>query len=59
MIFQKKSANIIVDTAGRRDMLHMRLTTPSAFIRYVGANHPSDYTRLDDWVERIENWVEG
>lgn len=50
--------NIIVDTAGRRDMLHMRLTTPSAFIRYVGANHPSDYTRLDDWVERIENWVE-
>ncbi|MCK3683529.1 DUF72 domain-containing protein [Maribellus sp. YY47] len=50
--------NIIVDTAGRRDMLHMRLTTPSAFIRYVGANHSSDYTRLDEWVTRIEDWVE-
>ncbi|MEP5944233.1 MAG: DUF72 domain-containing protein, partial [Balneola sp.] len=31
-------SNIITDTAGRRDLLHMRLTTPDAFIRYVGAN---------------------
>lgn len=49
-------ANIIVDTAGRRDMLHMRLTTPEAFVRYVGANHASDITRLDDWVKRIKKW---
>lgn len=49
-------ANIIVDTAGRRDMLHMRLTGPEAFIRYVGANHPSDIDRLDDWLERIKVW---
>ncbi|WMJ74647.1 DUF72 domain-containing protein [Cytophagaceae bacterium ABcell3] len=48
--------NIIVDTAGRRDMLHMRLTSPTAFIRYVGANHASDYTRLDEWLERIKVW---
>lgn len=48
--------NIIVDTAGRRDMLHMRLTTREAFIRYVGANHPSDISRLDDWIERIKLW---
>lgn len=48
--------NIIVDTAGRRDMLHMRLTTDSAFIRYVGANAESDYERLDDWLERIKIW---
>jgi len=49
-------ANIIVDTAGRRDMLHMRLTSPTAFIRYVGANHESDYTRLDEWIARIVEW---
>lgn len=49
-------ANIIVDTAGRRDMLHMRLTGPEAFVRYVGANHPSDITRLDDWITRIKKW---
>lgn len=48
--------NVIVDTAGRRDMLHMRLTTPTAFVRYVGANHASDYERLDDWIVRIKSW---
>lgn len=48
--------HVIVDTAGRRDMLHMRLTSDTAFIRYVGANDPSDFVRLDDWVERIKSW---
>jgi len=49
--------NIIVDTAGRRDLMHMRLTTDTAFIRYNGANHQSDYTRLDDWIDRLEIWI--
>jgi len=39
-------------------MLHMHLTGPTAFVRYVGANHPSDYSRLDDWVGRIKQWRE-
>ncbi|WP_075342213.1 DUF72 domain-containing protein [Tenacibaculum agarivorans] len=51
-------SNTLVDTAGRRDMMHMRLTNNEAFIRYVGANHPSDYNRLDDWVERLGDWVD-
>lgn len=51
-------ANIITDTAGRRDLLHMRLTSPVAFIRYVGANHESDYPRLNDWVHRLKEWKE-
>lgn len=51
-------ANILVDTAGRRDIMHMRLTNDEAFIRYVGSNHSSDYTRLDDWVERLKVWKE-
>lgn len=49
-------ANIVVDTAGRRDMLHMRLTSDTAFVRYVGANHASDVGRLNEWVDRIEKW---
>ena len=48
--------NVLVDTAGRRDLMHMRLTTPVAFVRWVGANHPSDYKRLDEWIERIAEW---
>ncbi|WP_338733957.1 DUF72 domain-containing protein [Mangrovimonas cancribranchiae] len=51
-------SNVIVDTAGRRDLMHMRLTSPTAFVRYVGANHTSDYSRLDDWITRIKEWSE-
>lgn len=57
LLEEKGIANVLVDTAGRRDMMHMRLTNNEAFIRYVGANHPSDYDRLDDWVERIAEWT--
>ncbi|WP_305982231.1 DUF72 domain-containing protein [Roseivirga thermotolerans] len=57
LLESKRVSNIITDTAGRRDLLHMRLTTPQVFIRYVGANHESDYTRLDDWLQRIKAWV--
>jgi uncharacterized protein YecE (DUF72 family) len=56
LLEQLGMSNIIVDTAGRRDMLHMRLTSSEVFIRYVGANHPSDIQRLDDWVGRILQW---
>lgn len=57
LLEENNVANVIVDTAGRRDLMHMRLTNNEAFIRYVGANHPSDYTRLDDWAERLASWV--
>jgi len=50
-------SNIVVDTAGRRDLMHMRMTSNSAFIRYNGANHESDYTRMDAWIDRLEEWV--
>lgn len=54
---KKKITNVLVDTAGRRDLMHMRLTTPTAFIRWVGANDPaSDRARLDEWVGRIADW---
>jgi uncharacterized protein YecE (DUF72 family) len=50
-------AHVITDTAGRRDLLHMRLTSPTAFVRYNGANVDSDYSRLDDWIARLESWL--
>ena len=51
-------SHVITDTAGRRDLMHMRLTTPYAFIRYTGANHESDYSRMDDWLDRIAVWID-
>ncbi|MGB7207633.1 MAG: DUF72 domain-containing protein [Pyrinomonadaceae bacterium] len=56
LLEKNKIVNVLVDTAGRRDLMHMRLTTPRAFVRWVGANHKSDYTRLDAWIERIVEW---
>jgi uncharacterized protein YecE (DUF72 family) len=49
---------VITDVAGRRDVLHQRLTTPIAFIRFNG-HYPaaSDYTRLDEWAERLADWL--
>ena len=49
-------SNIIVDTAGRRDLMHMRLTNGTAFIRFVAANHDCDYNRLEQWSERLKEW---
>jgi uncharacterized protein YecE (DUF72 family) len=54
---KQKSGAIITDASGRRDCVHMRLSTPEAFIRFVGnALHPTDYTRIDDWVQRMKQW---
>jgi uncharacterized protein YecE (DUF72 family) len=36
--------------------MHMRLTLPTAFVRYNGSNHPTDYSRLDAWVDRVAEW---
>ena len=48
---------VITDATGRRDVVHMNLPTPHAFIRFVGNGlHPSDYARVDEWVERIKQW---
>ena len=50
---------VITDTAGRRDCAHMHLTIPKAFIRYVGNSlHPSDYTRIDVWINRMKYWLD-
>jgi uncharacterized protein YecE (DUF72 family) len=60
MLERNKTGSIITDASGRRDCVHMRLTTPTAFIRFVGNGlHPTDYTRVDDWVQRIKKWMEG
>ena len=54
-----KMGAVITDAAGRRDCAHMHLTMPKTFIRYVGNSlHRTDYTRIDEWVERIKFWLD-
>jgi uncharacterized protein YecE (DUF72 family) len=54
----RQRGTIITDTTGRRDCVHMHLSTPECFIRFVGNGlHPTDYQRIDDWVRRIKKWM--
>lgn len=51
--------SVITDASGRRDCVHMELSTPDAFIRFVGNGlHPTDFSRIDEWVERLKEWTD-
>lgn len=48
---------VITDASGRRDCVHMELTTSATFIRFVGNGlHPTDYSRIDAWADRLNDW---
>lgn len=48
---------VLSDTAGRRDAVHMRLTTPNAIVRFGGnSQDDSDMQRLNDWAVRVDAW---
>ena len=54
---------LLTDVAGRRDVLHMRVCGDYIMVRFVGNAsdteiHPTDYQRIDDWVERIQYYVD-
>ncbi|MBC8152905.1 MAG: DUF72 domain-containing protein, partial [Bacteroidetes bacterium] len=47
------------DVAGRRDVLHMSVTTPVLTVRFIAnEGHPTDYTRTDAWVQRLKTWFD-
>jgi uncharacterized protein YecE (DUF72 family) len=59
MLLRYNRGAVITDAAGRRDCVHMHLSTPECFIRFVGnALHATDYQRIDDWVQRIKSWMD-
>jgi len=50
---------VLTDVAGRRDVLHMHLSNRTVMVRFVGNGlHPSDYSRIDEWVTRLQRWME-
>ncbi len=58
-ILQKyQIATIQSDVAGRRDVLHQCLTTNLLALRFVGNDlHPTDYSRTDEWLQKIGQWA--
>jgi len=59
MMERHQTGAVITDASARRDCVHMRLSTPDVFIRFVGNGlHPTDYTRCDAWVQRMGQWKE-
>lgn len=53
------TSTVITDVAGRRDVCHMRLSTRTVLIRFVGNDlHPTDFTRIDAWAQRLQQWFE-
>jgi len=58
-LYKNNISLVITDVAGRRDVLHQRLTNKTAFIRFVANDlHPTDYTRINEWVERLNTWIQ-
>ncbi len=56
LLVETNKTRTIVDAPGRRDMVHMQLTSATAFIRFVSTKHQLDYQRLDNWIQKILEW---
>jgi uncharacterized protein YecE (DUF72 family) len=57
MLSAYKVGAVITDVSGRRDVLHMRITTPQVLIRFVGNGLvETDYQRMNEWITRWESW---
>ncbi len=59
LLEEHQISTVITDVAGRRDVLHQRLTTDTVMIRFVGNElHSTDFERIDEWVKRLKDWFE-
>lgn len=57
LLAKQGAAAVITDAPGRRDMVHMGVTAPFTFIRFVSSgNEQRDAARLDEWAARLAAW---
>lgn len=48
---------VITDSPARRDMVHMAVTAPYTFVRFVSSGEEArDAMRLHQWKDRLEDW---
>ena len=56
-LYTLRRHTVITDVAGRRDVLHMGLSSPVLTLRFIAnEGHPTDYSRTDAWVQRLKTW---
>jgi uncharacterized protein YecE (DUF72 family) len=56
---KKKIGLVILDVAGRRDLIHSSISAPYTMLRFIGNDlHPSDYPRAKDWSLKLKSWSE-
>lgn len=56
---ETNKSGVITDVAGRRDVLHMRLSKPEVFIRFNGYGFDEiTRDRIDQWVDRLKQWID-
>ena len=59
LLIPHKCGLVITDVAGRRDVLHQRITSEHVLLRFVGNGlHPTDFTRWDEWANQLSNWID-
>jgi uncharacterized protein YecE (DUF72 family) len=58
-LYALRRHTVMTDVAGRRDVLHMGLSSPVLTLRFIAnEGHPTDYTRTDAWVQRLKTWFD-
>ena len=58
-LYNLRRHTVITDVAGRRDVLHMGLSSPVLTLRFIAnEGHPTDYSRTDAWVQRLKTWFD-
>ncbi len=59
MLSEAGAVAVITDTAAKRSIIHQRLSTDKAFIRFAAYElHPTNYKRLDEWAKKLTYWIE-
>lgn len=50
---------VLLDVAGRRDLLHTSISAPFTMLRFIGNDlDPSDFARSKTWAEKFLQWQE-
>jgi uncharacterized protein YecE (DUF72 family) len=57
LLAKHKLGAVITDAPARRDMVHMGITAPFTFVRFVSSSDEQrDAARLEAWIGRLETW---